>query len=145
MSRYKLAMKKRSGLAIGLAILLMISIMVMGLYLLLQYFPFMTKIVGIDYKVNLLIEVEDKGSKIAGFLQAREHNISYAEVLGDFRARNHSGNIREEVEALEETLEKLDLKIAVYNESGGVVYGSASGKTVDIALPGGLKGGLGIE
>jgi len=142
MSKYSSVNRKAY---VGLAILVIVAVMIMGLFFVFQYIPFLTKIVGINNEIQLFIDIEDEGSRIISLLHTKKYNISYAEILGDFRASNYGENIKQDVNALEGTLTNLKLSIAVYNEIGKTIYGDSVDKTIDIALPGGFKGGLGIK
>ena len=129
---------------IGLAIMIIIAILIMSLFLIITFFPSLTKLIGIKSDAKLFIEIDDEGSMIAGLLHAKDYNISYAEIIGDLRADNYKDVIGDGVKSLEATLNKLNINLTVY-ESENVIYGTDSdNKVMDIALPGGIRGEVGL-
>ena len=129
---------------IGLAILVVIALMIMGIFLLIEFFPFVTKIIEIKTDVGVFVEIEDEGSSIITIMQSKKHDITYAEIMGDFRTNNHQDNIAEETESLRNVLGRLEASLSVYDESGNPIYGSGVERKIDIALPGNLRGKAGI-
>lgn len=107
---------------------------------------FVSNIVGIRNVVKLTVDLDDSGSRINGFLDTRKSELSFKEIIGNFRAGEPG-----DVEGLKETLNKLRWNLVVRDELDkdiGPRFGNvreSKGEFVQVALPGLRRGKIGVD
>ena len=103
---------RRRKAVVGLVILMMVAIAILMLYSLFKFIPVMNKLVEIKNEVKVFIEIEDEGSMIISFLQAKKNGINYAETLGMDEAAGLLQQTLDEEKAEDERLTELAIRVA---------------------------------
>ncbi len=140
---------KLKGAISGLPVLLIVAGFIIAVFLLFQYIGFLKLILNIKGQVDIIVDIEDKGTAFVSFLNSGK-KINYMEVLGDLNATNYEENteLMGYINDVGNTLDKIESRLIVYgkdSENRGIElkkWGEISGDTVcvDIALPGRKKG-----
>lgn len=127
-----------------LAILVIVAGVIIGLVLLFTYVPLLSRIVVIKAEARLLLDIEDQGSSLVMLMGLDNGTDRYAEMIGGLRAKNSKDYVSEE--HVTRVLGLINSKAAVYDERGNLIFGeTGTTQTAEIALPGGLKGRMGLK
>lgn len=133
------------ALGIGFGFLVLIGGMIFGLILLFSELALLDHIISIQSRVEIFVSAEEMGTKVSSFLRSGEKGETYAETLGNFRAKDYSGE--ETKEEISEFLKEIKLNITLYDENGEELekWGEFEDSyKIDIPLPGGRVGKVGI-
>ena len=119
--------------------------------LLIGIFIELFTIFGVKNNVELIVDNEDKGSGLISLLESKKSDLNYAEIIGNQRALNVPENLDQE---LITTLQLFDPPVQLVISDDNLVtmkkYGLEDDNIQgflfsDIALPGGLRGKVGIK
>jgi hypothetical protein len=140
----------RSKGAIGLWLLVMIVGFTMLMVLVLDHildnsitnFIFRTVLrnpARVKAEVKVQAQMQDAGRNLTALLMMKKSELTYGEILSSQRAGN-IGDTPVNVEELTETLEKLEVGLALLNESGEVLWEHGEtfkdSPSMDMPLPG---------
>ncbi len=130
------------GQSPGLAALALVAGITIFVTYLLSTIGWASFVVSVNNNIDLMIGIDDRGTKTLAFLLAREGNLTAAEEIGNLRAGREAG------EFVKKAAEALRIKVEVLDEKNKLLkkYGEAPSDSVEttIAFPGLKKGRISV-
>jgi hypothetical protein len=135
-------MKMRKSMG-ELAWLVVVSCLIIAALMIFRGVPWLQHFVGVKHNVDVVLELDDKSSKVSSLLNTRTHELDVLDVLASDIA-GVGGDSRE----LGSLADQLEVTILVYKGGGTKNYGDpqrwGTVFPVDVPLPGGDVGGAGV-